>query len=71
MSTLIVAFRRFLSPVPRCQEGGWEAYGRVEWPNLGGLALSYVKITHLLGCIFVLARTRKKPKRAAFITPTA
>ena len=32
---------------------------------------SYAKITHLLGPIFVLARTRKKPKREAFNTPKA
>ena len=40
--------------------------GGGEWPKFGGLAHCSAKITHLLGSIFVLARTRKKPKCAAF-----
>ena len=40
--------------------------GGGKWPKFGGLALCSAKITHLLGSIFVLAHTRKKPKCAAF-----
>ena len=47
----------------------YRARGVTESPWAG--TPSYAKITHLLGSIFVLARTRKKPKRAAFNTPKA
>ena len=66
-------FQTAFIPVPLCREGG--GLGSIsfcmfgeggEWPKFGGLALCSAKITHLLGSIFVLARTRKKPKCAAF-----
>ena len=72
--SLNYCFQTAFIPVPLCREGGglrsisfctFREGGR-EWPNFGGLALCLAKITHLLGSIFVLAHTRKKPKCAAF-----
>ena len=81
MSALIVAFRWLLYLFHDVERGGG-AWGvgkhKLCTYGAGGMAeswwagtLSYAKITHSLGSIFVLDRTRKKPKHAAFITPTA
>ena len=71
---MIVTFRRLLYLFHDNERWG----GRVEIIRAGGMAeswwaasLSYAKITLLFGFTFVLDCTRKKPKRAAFITPTA
>ena len=69
---LLLSVMAFI-PVPLCQEGG--GLGSISFVRLGQGAMAELrwagtlfkaKITHLLGFIFVLARTRKKLECAAF-----
>ena len=71
--SLHCCFQTAFIPVPLCREGG--GLGSISFVRLGqgGMAqlrwagsLLITKITHLLGSIFVLAHTRKKPECAAF-----